>query len=119
MNLCLECGLCCNGFLFQSFPVTKEEFIPFVDLNPKTKETEKGLNVSQPCVQWIRGKGCNIYDKRPSVCRKYKCKVLLRYEYEDITYEEALEKINHVKREKLLHFRNKEKLSKLLEDFLE
>ena len=53
------------------------------------------------------------------VFRKYKCEVLLKYENKDITYEEALEKINHVKREKLLHFRNKEKLSKLLEDFLE
>jgi len=119
MNLCLSCGLCCNGLLFEDLPVIEEELIPFVELNPKPKKRGSGLYLSQPCIAWKSDKGCTIYNDRPKVCREFKCKVLVKYENEELTYEQAMEKINFIKTENILKYKTRQEQMKKLIDFIE
>lgn len=119
MNLCLECGLCCNGLLFRDLPITEEELIPLVELNPNTEKRGSNRYLSLPCVAWESKEGCTIYNDRPNVCRAFKCKVLVKYENEEITYEQAMEKINFIKTENILAYKNNQERKKKLRDFIE
>jgi Fe-S-cluster containining protein len=119
MNLCLSCGLCCNGLLFKDLPLTEEELIPFVELKPKTEKRGSGLFLSLPCIAWESDKGCTKYNDRPKVCRDFKCKVLVKYENKELTYEQAMEKINFIKTENILEYKNGQERKKKLIDFIE
>ena len=68
-ELCLSCGLCCDGSLFQ-----------LVKLEPG--EAQSGLRLvpahdafAQPC-GCLTGTRCDIYDDRPAACRRFRCRLL-------------------------------------------
>ena len=75
--LCLTCGMCCDGTLFNKAIIQDEADEKraqssglTIFTNPKGKRFFK-----QPCCHFK--KGCTIYDKeRPSVCHTYFCKPL-------------------------------------------
>jgi uncharacterized protein len=50
--------------------------------------TDKGTHFQQPCTAFGAGQ-CGVYDGRPSVCRKYRCLLLRRYEAGDVSRSEA------------------------------
>ena len=111
MSLCLSCGLCCNGFIFKAFKVTDEELIPFTELLDETaypRDKDGNTKLPMPCVQWTRESGCTIYNDRPKVCKAFKCKLLTKYEQGQVTMEEAIDKINFVRSQKI--FRHNFKL---------
>jgi Fe-S-cluster containining protein len=79
-NLCLECGLCCNGVIFADV-----ELQPLEVQNLKSKvqslatRSKNGqspvVKLPQPCAAFD-GCRCRIYAERPTYCRQFECLLL-------------------------------------------
>jgi uncharacterized protein len=75
-DLCLACGLCCDGTLFSKVRLNPDDAI-------EPLRTE-GLPVSlggepefvQPCTALQSDCRCRVYVVRPSQCRKFECRLL-------------------------------------------
>ena len=98
MNLCQECGLCCNGVLFHTVrlqPADSAKALAALGLKLKRK---KGAHyILQPCPAW-QDCQCSIYAARPERCRLFECRQLQRIAAGETTEAAALEKIRDVQR---------------------
>lgn len=65
-NICLSCGLCCDGSLFWAVPVGQGEDVPV------RLDAERRLRQPCPCFN----RSCTIYADRPAACRSFDCRVL-------------------------------------------
>jgi hypothetical protein len=77
-ELCLRCGLCCNGALFSRVDLVQDE-LPFA--RAANLDIFKHCHrpaFRQPCAA-LQGQRCHIYEQRPTICRSYRCKLLTRY----------------------------------------
>lgn len=79
-NLCLECGLCCNGVIFADVELQSSEVqdlrSKFENLNLTGKKGHGGkARLPQPCVAFD-GCRCQIYSDRPTYCRQFECLLL-------------------------------------------
>lgn len=88
-DLCKQCGLCCDGTLFNTVPV-----------DPATEHlfTRINMNPHGGCEQLLPCGSCKIYEKRPQGCRSFKCGVLKDFEKGNLKYKEAQKIINDVKK---------------------
>jgi Fe-S-cluster containining protein len=73
-SICIGCGFCCDGTLHDHTDVSPEDeaTVRAVGL-ALTTDSEKTV-FRQPCPKFGCGQ-CSIYDERPTVCRKYRCKL--------------------------------------------
>ena len=80
-HLCLQCGLCCNGTLFETISILPDERTPREVLGTPVDITAIGSirEMPLPCPA-LSGATCSIYGDRPSTCGRYKCGVLHAYE---------------------------------------
>ena len=96
MNLCSECGLCCNGVMFHTVrlqPADSAKALAALGLKLKRK---KGAHyILQPCPAW-QDSQCSIYAARPERCRLFECRQLQRVAAGETTEAAALEKIRDV-----------------------
>ena len=92
MSLCLKCGLCCDGTMFQVVPVTAEEA---TRLDGKVELTADRTRLVQGC-RALAGCKCGVYLERPEVCRTFKCLVLASLDDGKVTEVEAHEAIDEV-----------------------
>lgn len=81
-DLCLECGLCCNGVLFadgQLQPDDNSSRLEKLGLKLKQKPKTEGAKRKfiQPCAAFD-GCRCGIYTERPAYCRQFECLLLKR-----------------------------------------
>ena len=67
-SLCLDCGLCCDGSLFDVVELLDSEVNP---VGPTRMLKSGGRAFNQPC-QCFDGK-CSIYESRPERCAAYLC----------------------------------------------
>ena len=104
-DLCQNCGLCCDGTLFQNFSIKKEEHHLF-----SPKNIDSSGSVPQPCEHFDSCVGCNIYKNRPSICSVYKCSVIDSFEQGNLSFDDSLEHIQFMKNNK----NNKSKIWKFL-----
>ncbi len=101
-DLCLSCGLCCDGSLFD-----------FVKLGPADDAQKlKGLGLPvtlsrgkapiarfpQPCAALCRDRSCRAYADRPQQCRDYECGLLKDAKAGRTTFAAALRLIKKVRR---------------------
>lgn len=106
-DICIDCNLCCSSNLgIRIYPDEYERVkddlsnvIQLKDLKPWKGLMEFHLNESNPgtCPQLGETGKCGIYEKRPHVCRTFKCGVLNEYEREELSYDEVQELIQTVK----------------------
>jgi len=68
-DICLDCGLCCDGSLFWAVPLAP------TDTAEVPRDAEGRLR--QPCACF--NGACTIYAERPSACRAFDCRVLLAF----------------------------------------
>ena len=98
MNLCVKCGLCCNGVIFHTVrlqPADSPKALAALGLKLKRK---KGAHyILQPCPAWQDAQ-CSIYAARPERCRLFECRQLQRVAAGETTEAAALEKIHEVQR---------------------
>lgn len=90
-ELCVECGLCCQGFLHPYALVYDDEvdFVKALDLEPYTDERVPDEKLFRlPCHHHKNG-CCSIYPNRPRVCGEYKCNVLLRFLDQGASFEKS------------------------------
>lgn len=97
-SLCKACGLCCTGHLFIWAKLRPAELDPAEALGLtviRSHPRQRGFN--QPCPLW-KGE-CTIYTSKhyPHGCRAYKCKLLKELSHEDISFVDALNKVERTK----------------------
>ena len=88
-QLCLTCGLCCQGvFFFQDEDPRKHNLAP---------EPENPL-LPLACRLFQQGTNrCLIYNERPPVCKTFQCGLLNQLQREEITLEQAQAAIEKIK----------------------
>lgn len=85
-DLCIQCGLCCNGALFGFVPLTAEE-------QALPRHRAHGERMPLPC-EFLDGRKCTIYGEGPPrVCGEFRCRLLRRFEAGDVTLEDAMEEV--------------------------
>ena len=74
MSGCKACGKCCT---YMELPVVsdKDGYYAWLAMHDVEIVFSHGLlcaRIEQPCSRLVDGK-CSIYDRRPQMCRDYKC----------------------------------------------
>lgn len=87
-QLCLDCGLCCDGTLFRYVAISGSEREELVRLGIGVGENRKGDVMWLPCGK-LEGKCCSIYEARPGGCRRFVCALGKRLEAKEVCLEDA------------------------------
>lgn len=93
-SLCLDCGLCCNGVLFDLVklqPGDNARALGALGLKIKKRE-----HFPQPCSA-LHGVTCQIYESRPTRCRLFECRQFKLVAEGSITESEARARIDDVR----------------------
>tara|TARA_B110000238_G_C15931764_1_gene355021 strand:+ start:120 stop:623 length:504 start_codon:yes stop_codon:yes gene_type:complete len=98
LNICLSCGLCCDGTLIGYVKLGSEELPALRELLNIEEEGGKGFFL-QPCKSYCDG--CTIYSNRPKQCDNFKCGLLKSVEQKELSFDTALERINAVSQKKM------------------
>lgn len=98
-NICLSCGLCCDGTLVGFVQLDNEELSPVKQLMDIEQTGENGL-FFLPCNE-LGCNGCNIYSQRPKACSNFECGVLKSFEKKELSFDHAIEVIDEVKQKKI------------------
>jgi uncharacterized protein len=103
-QLCLQCGLCCNGVIFargELQPGDDVARLRELGLRLKNARTNK---FAQPCSA-LEGCRCKIYTERPDYCRKFECALLQRVNAGEVDIAAAEKLVRTAKRraDKVLH----------------
>jgi Fe-S-cluster containining protein len=98
-DLCLSCGLCCNGVLFADVKlqprdrcgVLRSLGMPLLPIGRRRLGApgHPSWKFLQPCAAFD-GSRCAIYASRPVYCRKFECLLLKEFEQGSITEAQAL-----------------------------
>jgi Fe-S-cluster containining protein len=76
-NLCLRCGMCCDGTIFSNVPVSADE-LAALEKRRRLPMIESAMRFAQPCAAHRDGR-CEVYDVRPQPCADFRCLVLERH----------------------------------------
>ncbi len=87
-DLCLSCGLCCNGGLYGNVALSDDD---------RSRLAAAGLDAPEelvhPCRHFAAGP-CAIYAVRPTACRTYRCRVLKAFDNEEIDLATARSRVS-------------------------
>jgi len=86
-QLCMSCGLCCQGLLHPNTALEPKEVPAARKLGFQIIDHD-GPAFPQPCVKFERC--CTIYERRPQACVGYKCALLRKLEAGDIQFDVAM-----------------------------
>lgn len=77
-QLCLNCGLCCNGALFRDVELQPGDDAAFYSSQGLAVEGVKTkVRFPQPCAALCADNRCRIHADRPTHCRDFECGVLM------------------------------------------
>ena len=95
-SICIGCGLCCDGTLHPEVYMERgdDEIVAAEGLSIFEKGGKPVF--AQPCPKFAGG-SCSIYDRRPGVCRHYRCKLLKEAEEGKVGLAEARARIRTTK----------------------
>lgn len=88
-DLCTQCGMCCNGALFDFGSLALEDVPNARAAGLALIDTEGTFGFALPCPA-LEGAQCRAYAARPETCRAFRCKLLRAVEAEHLTAAEAL-----------------------------
>jgi hypothetical protein len=97
-NICIECGLCCDGSMFMHVKIDKSDDPTLLkQLGVESVEVRDKPFFLQPCI-WQEGKLCRLYNdkRRFKVCKAFKCRLLRQYLSGEISYPSALAVIREI-----------------------
>ena len=86
MSLCLACGFCCDGTLFNRVPLLEAEVPP---LKVRLQVVDGHHHARQPCPA-LDGTACQVYAERPLTCRRYRCLLLEAHEATEVSLAGAV-----------------------------
>ncbi len=91
VELCMSCGLCCNGVVLDHGVIETDEIelASQLGLTPYKKKVDyDAFCLPCPC---FKDSKCSAYAHRPRNCSGYQCKLLGGYLQEKISFEESVE----------------------------
>jgi hypothetical protein len=97
-DLCRSCGLCCDGTLFGKVrlqPEDVQEPLRLAGIIVISDDTESRFKLA--CAAHQHG-CCQVYASRPSNCRGYQCRLLVRFTKGAVTWAEAAVQIGRLRR---------------------
>ena len=101
-QLCLACGLCCDGTLFDNVqlgPGENAKKMKALGLPVTISRARKPVaQFRQPCTALCADRTCRLYSDRPTQCRTFECGVFKEAEAGRITYAAALRMVKRVQR---------------------
>jgi Fe-S-cluster containining protein len=97
-NLCVKCGLCCNGVIFADVKLQAHDSAQRLrELGlALTNSGRHELKFAQPCVAFENCR-CRIYGERPRYCREFECILLKNVISGRVNYEAGLRMIQNAK----------------------
>jgi hypothetical protein len=108
-DLCVSCGMCCDGTLFdKAFVRNAADRKIADDLGMETFEANGRLSFRLPCP--LFSACCTVYAvQRPNVCSAFFCPPIKRYKGGEQTFEESEQQVLalHEHRDKLLKIASK------------
>jgi Fe-S-cluster containining protein len=97
-NLCLSCGLCCDGTLIGFVRLDHDEMPALKKIMEIEDEGGEGFFL-HPCDKYCDG--CTIYSERPKQCASFNCGLLKSVEQKELEFDTALDTIALVKEKKI------------------
>jgi len=97
LNICLSCGLCCDGTLIGHVQLSNEELPTLRGIMDIEDENNNGFFL-QPCNKYCGG--CSIYSQRPKQCADFNCGLLKSVEQKELDFDSATAVIKKVKQKK-------------------
>ena len=97
-NICLSCGLCCDGTLIGFVHLDKEELPELRKIKDIEESNGTGFFLN-PCNS-LGCDGCTIYAQRPKKCDEFNCQLLGSIDQKETSFDSALELIRTVKLKK-------------------
>lgn len=102
-QLCLACGLCCDGTLFDGVQLEPRENakklealgLPIVTFRAKNPITR----FAQPCAALCADRTCRLYAHRPHQCRIFECAVYKAMQAGDLEPAAALRTVTRARRQ--------------------
>lgn len=95
-NICLSCGICCEGVIIGFVEVNKQELSAVQKVMTVEEANGAGFFL-QPCKQFCDG--CGIYEDRPKNCASYDCGLLKSVQTQQTPVAEALDIIAQAKKQ--------------------
>jgi Fe-S-cluster containining protein len=95
-DLCVSCGLCCQGALHDLVPLDEDELERAARLRLPLVESPLRLAFRLPCPR-LEDRRCTVYEERPRTCASYACGVLRAYGEGEIDESTALERVARVR----------------------
>ena len=101
-QLCLACGLCCDGTLFDNVqlgPGDDAKRLKGLGLPVAVTRARAPLTYfRQPCAALCADRKCRVYTDRPAQCRNFECGVLKDAQAGRITFAAALRLVRQARR---------------------
>ncbi len=93
-ELCVACGLCCDGTFLVWAPVEPDDDVTGLAAvgHPVLESEARGRHFALPCPALV-DRCCSVYGHRPNICPTYACKLLLRFREGAVDSAAALETI--------------------------
>jgi uncharacterized protein len=93
-DICVTCGMCCDGTLFDRASIKGEADIKVVEsLGMEIHNVKDAVFFKQPCICF--DKSCTVYNKtRPLACSNFLCDPIKNFEKGEISLEQAHNQIN-------------------------
>ncbi|RQW79584.1 MAG: hypothetical protein EHM14_08120 [Methanothrix sp.] len=96
-ELCLSCGLCCKGLLFNRAGLLPEEAAKAEELGLHCFPSGDGKFAFRLPCPWFQNERCSIYSARFDACQRYRCDLLKRLANGDLSVSEGKRIINKIK----------------------
>src|SRR4051812_22789158 len=87
-NLCVSCGLCCNGVLYSNIKAERDEVPRLEAAGHPVEQLGERFQFHPPCHHHIDGR-CSIYATRFTKCRTFRCALLKRLDAGEVSLTEA------------------------------
>ena len=97
-NICVSCGLCCDGTLIGFVQLDRDE-LPVLRELKEIEEVDGNGFFLQPCSN-LGSEGCTIYAQRPTNCDKFNCHLITRVAKKELAFDAAIERLNVVRQKK-------------------
>jgi hypothetical protein len=94
-ELCLRCGLCCNGALFEHVPLEDGESSRLASLGAEPRKVGSRDVLPQPCACLVETR-CTIYPDRPRTCSRFECDMLRAYNRGALSLDTCVQRIEKV-----------------------
>ena len=88
--LCGSCGMCCDGTLFAQVLIRDtDDLSALAAAGMQVGTSDESRRCPQPCAAHT-GSSCRVYEARPSICRAFRCQLLIDLESRTVDLSRAL-----------------------------